>query len=79
MCNRVVCFVILTDDEFESGDVTSDGDVSREVIDGEEASVDQSAEESPKVKIKADVHITDTTGKTINQTSQIKLLITHHR
>lgn len=52
-----------SDDEFESEDVTSDGDVSREVIDGEEASVDQSAEESPKVKIKADVHITDTTDE----------------
>ncbi|XP_052674845.1 neurobeachin-like isoform X3 [Crassostrea angulata] len=51
------------DEEFESGDVTSDGDVSREVIDGEEASLDQSAEESPKVKIKADVRITDTTDE----------------
>lgn len=57
----------MTDEEFESGDVTSDGDVSREVIDGEEASLDQSAEESPKVKIKADVRITDTTGRVQTQ------------
>lgn len=57
----------MTDEEFESGDMTSDGDVSREVIDGEEASLDQSAEESPKVKIKADVRITDTTGRVQTQ------------
>ncbi|XP_062597787.1 neurobeachin-like isoform X2 [Saccostrea cucullata] len=52
-----------SDEEFDSGDVTSDGDVSREVIDGEEASADQSMEESPKMKIKADINVTDTTDE----------------
>ncbi|XP_062619252.1 LOW QUALITY PROTEIN: neurobeachin-like, partial [Saccostrea cucullata] len=51
------------DEEFDSGDVTSDGDISREVIDGEEASANQSMEESPKMKIKADINITDTTDE----------------
>ncbi|XP_048774132.2 neurobeachin-like isoform X3 [Ostrea edulis] len=51
------------DEEFDSGDITSDGDISREVMDGEEASAERSMEESPKMKIKADIHITDTTDE----------------